>query len=393
MARLDTVDARSKLKPRAEPYWQKLSTGCVLGYRKMVAGSIGTWLARYRDAETGQRDKRSLGHFDGLPASQRFDAAKKAAEEWFEHRGKGGGVESVTVRMACERYVEHVRSGRGNAPADDLEMRFKRWVFGDKLLADLDLTKLTKTRVEAWRRSMAKTPVIVSRDMRKDPLTRPRTASSVNRDMAALRAALNFAHDAGSITTDLAWRVALRPAKNADGRRDVYLDRDQRRKLTDHANADLAAFLRGLSLLPLRPGALAALTVGHFDRRLGVLKIGQDKTGRDRKIKLPETTATELLNRCGDRPASAPLFCREVGKPWNKDAWKGPIKQAVAAAELSAGVTAYTLRHSVITDLVTGGLDLLTVAQLSGTSVAMIERHYGHLRADYAAAALARLTL
>ena len=84
---------------------------------------------------------------------------------------------------------------------------------------------------------------------------------------------------------------------------------------------------------------------------------------------------------------------REVGKPWNKDAWKGPIKQAVAAAELSTGVTAYTLRHSVITDLVTGGLDLLTVAQLSGTSVAMIERHYGHLRADYAAAALARLTL
>ncbi len=69
MARLDAVDARSKLKPRVDPYWLKLSTGCVLGYRKMVAGSIGTWLARYRDAETGQRDKRSLGHFDGLPAS------------------------------------------------------------------------------------------------------------------------------------------------------------------------------------------------------------------------------------------------------------------------------------------------------------------------------------
>ncbi len=51
------------------------------------------------------------------------------------------------------------------------------------------------------------------------------------------------------------------------------------------------------------------------------------------------------------------------------------------------------MRHSVITDLVTGGLDLLTVAQLSGTSVAMIEKHYGHLRADHAAAALAGLTL
>lgn len=44
--------------------------------------------------------------------------------------------------------------------------------------------------------------------------------------------------------------------------------------------------------------------------------------------------------------------------------------------------------HCVITDLVTNGLDLLTVAQLSGTSIAMIERHNRLLRTDHAAAAL-----
>jgi hypothetical protein len=48
----------------------------------------------------------------------------------------------------------------------------------------------------------------------------------------------------------------------------------------------------------------------------------------------------------------------------------------------------YTMRHSVISDLVHDGLDLLTVAQISGTSVAMIERHYGHLRGDVAAGRL-----
>jgi site-specific recombinase XerD len=65
----------------------------------------------------------------------------------------------------------------------------------------------------------------------------------------------------------------------------------------------------------------------------------------------------------------------------------------VQVAELPAETTAYTLRHSVISDLVHGGLDLLTVAQISGTSVAMIEKHYGHLRSDVAAEALARLAL
>jgi hypothetical protein len=33
------------------------------------------------------------------------------------------------------------------------------------------------------------------------------------------------------------------------------------------------------------------------------------------------------------------------------------------------------------------------VAQISGTSVRMIEKHYGHLRRDHAAAALAGLAL
>ena len=147
-----------------------------------------------------------------------------------------------------------------------------------------------------------------------------------------------------------------------------------------------------MSSVPLRPGALAALRVGHFDPKLSVLTIGQDKAGKDRKIKLPPVTATFFGNLCENQPATAPIFRQEDGQAWNKDAWKKPIKIAATAAGL-LNVTAYTLRHSVITDLVTGGLDLLTVALLSGTSVAMIERHYGHLRADHAAAALAKLTL
>lgn len=392
MTALGIVQAREKLRPQHEPHWLKLSTGCYLGFRKLTPASTGTWLARYRD-ENGKQQKRSLGEFGEMPPSQRYDVAKRFAEEWFEHLGKGGSTEHVTVRTACARYVKHVSADRGAKPADDLEMRFKRWVYSDKSLAEMDLTKLTKTRVEAWRKAMAKTPVTVNRDKRDVPITRPRAASSVNRDMAALRAALNFAHDAGSVTSDSAWRVALRPIKNADGRRDVYLDRQQRRALIAKAAPDLAVLLRGLSLVPLRPGALAALTVDRYDSRLAVLTIGKDKAGRDRRIKLPEATAHLFAEQCKDRPPLDPLLCREDRKPWNKDAWKGPIKAAAASADLPPTVTAYTIRHSVITDLVTGGLDLLTIAQLSGTSVAMIEQHYGHLQADVAAAALARLAL
>jgi len=108
---------------------------------------------------------------------------------------------------------------------------------------------------------------------------------------------------------------------------------------------------------------------------------------------LPPATLAFFAEQCRDKLPGAPLFARADGKAWDKDAWKKPVKAAVAAAGLPAATTAYTLRHSVITDLVGAGLDVLTVARLSGTSVAMIERHYGHLRADAAAAALATLAL
>ena len=134
--------------------------------------------------------------------------------------------------------------------------------------------------------------------------------------------------------------------------------------------------------------------MASFDKRLGVLTIGKDKA----RPGSPHQAAREhrppfFAERIKDKIAAAPLLARADGKAWDKDAWKKPIKAAVMAAELPANITAYAMRHSAITDLVTGGLDLLTVAQLSGTSVAMIERHYGHLRADHAAAALATLAL
>ena len=183
------------------------------------------------------------------------------------------------------------------------------------------------------------------------------------------------------------------PVKNADKRRELYLERAQRRTFIEKAPPDLGLFLRGLALLPLRPGALAALKVGDFDSHLKVLRIGKDKNGQERKIKLPDMTATLFAETSRSKLPGAALVSRANGKAWDKDAWKWPVKAAAEAAELPAGTTAYTLRHSVVSDLVHDGLDLLTVAQISGTSVAMIERHYGHLRSDVAAGALARLVL
>jgi integrase len=195
------------------------------------------------------------------------------------------------------------------------------------------------------------------------------------------------------VTTDQAWAEPLKPVPGADRSRGVYLDRQQRAALIQKAPADLSRLLKALSLVPLRPGALAALTVSSLDKRLATLTIGKDKEGADRRIVLPPATLAFFVEQTKDKLPSEPLFARADGKAWDKDSWKGPVRGAAAAAELPDTVTAYALRHSVITDLVGAGLDVLTVGRLSGTSVAMIEKHYGHLRSEAAAAALASLAL
>lgn len=146
-------------------------------------------------------------------------------------------------------------------------------------------------------------------------------------------------------------------------------------------------------MIPLRPGALASLTCGDFDNCLNVLSVGKDKAGQDRKIMVPDAIAQLFSKRSAIADPSAPLLARADGLAWGKDSWKWPLKDAAKRAGLPDTTTAYTLRHSIITDLVHSGLDLLTVAQISGTSVAMIEKHYGHLRGTIAAAALAKFVL
>jgi integrase len=254
---------------------------------------------------------------------------------------------------------------------------------------NVELAKLTREHLDKFRRRLMAAPVKID----KAGSLRERSKDTVNRDMAALRGALNRALSDRLVTTDFAWREPLKAYKNVSKRRGLYLDREQRRSFIDHAPEDLAAFLTGLSILPLRPGALAALTVADYDCRLQVLRIGTDKSGADRKIKLPPATGRLFEQAGSNRPPTAPLLARADGLAWNKDSWKKLLKEAAKSAGLPLQTSAYTLRHSVITDLVHDGLDLLTVAQISGTSVAMIEKHYGHLRSEVATEALARLVL
>lgn len=384
MVDLSRVKERDSLKPQREPYWQRLGVGRFIGYRPSAKREgCGTWIARAYDEDTQRYRLKALGDYGREASNFRFGLAKNDAEGWCDQVARGGELRIDTVGDACRRY-----SHRGG----DISARFERRVFGDPI-AKVQLRKLRKSDVESWRVRLEQAPALVSRAKDKPPLTRPRSAASINRDMATLRAALNQAYAKGDVSSSAPWREALRPIRNADRQRTKYLDRAQRRLILESLPPDASAFFRTMCLLPLRPGAAAQLKVSDFELRTRQLTIGRDKNGRPRQILLSTPAAEHLAAQTADKLPSAILLSRANGQPWTKESWKIPLKDAVEASGLESGITAYTLRHSVISDLVTDGLSLLAVAQISGTSVQMIERHYGHLNDEVAAMALSRLAI
>lgn len=412
---LNFVRTRNKLKPRREPYWHRVQKGCYLGFRKVSKDTDGTWLARAYMSTDGQQKYHPLGDFSQHPDFERFDKALEKANEWFSHIGKGGSPDVFTIRDACDRYVKHLRRNGQDETALDAEQRFKRYVLEVQSFADLELRKATPMHFEQWRDRMMARPTeqgLRSGGKRKkskaeleraaaraaEVAKRVRAKSTLNRDMTSFRAALNLALEDGLVTTNFAWKGKLKPLDNVERSRELYIDAKERRELVGACPPDAAKFFSVLNVLPLRPGALAKLTVGNYERRLKVLTIGPDVQGRatdknhaPRSISLPPAISVLFDRAVRSRLPYLPLFPRENGKAWNSDSWKVPMKAAVEAANLPKGTTVYTIRHSVITDLVIGGLNLLTVAQLAGTSIAMIEKHYGHLVKPAAEAALAQL--
>jgi len=371
---LARVAERGRLKVRRDPYWQRLTEGRYVGLRRISADTPGTWHARYYDGE--KYHHRALGDFALLDERARYDAAKAAAEAFFRQLDLGGTTEKMSVKQACEAYCEHLKQANSEAASKDNAGRFTRLVYSDPL-ARVELAKLKRPHVQAWRdRLLAKRP----------------SRGAFNRDATALKAALNLALDRDHIATDHAWRVVLKPFENATKRRTLYLDRAARRKLIEKSPAEVQPLLRTLALLPMRVGEVASLKVEHLDLRNKVLSVPTGKTA-PREIPLGDEAFAHLKACAARKLPSAWLVARADGRQWDRFTWRDMIREGVVAAKLPRATSAYTFRHSTITDLLTAGLDTLTVARISGTSLAMIEKHYGHLRLEHARDALQKLRL
>lgn len=371
---ITTVGGRKRLDPRREPYWHRISTGNFLGFRKLDDGT-GTWIARHRD-DAGKQNYRALGDF------QRFDEAEKKAREWFA-QCEGGSPEVVTVAEACRRYVKDRLTVKGEATAEDAEGRFRRFVY-DAPIGKLELPSLRTVHLTDWRNGLVDVD-----EEDDDPDAERKAKDSANRNLATLKAALNMAYRMGLVSSTAQWD-RVESFQMVGRRRERFLTVAERNKLIDAASPALTRLLLAVLETAARPGELASATVGDLDPA-GLLSV-DGKTGQ-RVIPLSPKALAHLKSCAGSRPMDARLLTRPDGNPWTRFDWRDEMKEARKTAGLPDDVVLYNLRHVAISEMLIGGVDLMSVARIAGTSVAMIQRHYGHLVKDEIVAKLAQIKM
>lgn len=363
--KIDTPTKRLRLPVRREPYWHKAQARGYLGFRRTPDG--GTWVARWRD-DKGKQHYRALRLATIAPEAA-FDEASRAARDWFK-QASAGAVALHTVGDAASRYVEALRLRRGEAAARDAQGRIDRVVLPK--LKDRPLDRLSTHELEAWLHALIPAG-------HEEEATRKAKAGA-NRNLVTLKALLNHAWRTGRVGSNSAWRK-VQAFGNTRRARDVFLTPDQRRRLLDRTKGAFRNLAEAGLLTGARYGELAALTVADFDRAGKRLDIRKGKTG-PRTVPLSNAAVSLFASLAKSKLPTAFLLTKDDGTPWKHSDQDEPMREAAKAAKLPKATVFYTLRHTFIASAITGGVDIHTVAKITGTSVRMIEEHYGKLLQD-----------
>ena len=142
---------------------------------------------------------------------------------------------------------------------------------------------------------------------------------------------------------------------------------------------------------------LTAARVGDFQRQTRQLLLGNHKRSKTlkepvaRRIALNDTALPIITRLCEGRPADDHIFARPSGRPWNRNILSHRFQAIRERTGIRDEITIYSFRHLWISEMLMAGVDVLLVARMAGTSVAMVERVYGHFRNQTYQDAQARL--
>lgn len=365
---IDTITKRRDLKIRREPYWHKLRIGQYLGFRK--SENSETWIARKR-TEQGKQKYNSLGSLDTLIT---FEAAQDAALEWFKLEEQADLEQAdpeqdprYTIKQAVADYVSHLKIENGEKSSKAVKQSLEKHLVPK--LGDVELARLTAAQLKRWRDRMVK---------EGDPEIVRRSKDTSNRVLSMTKAALNLAFRSGVVGSDTAWR-RVQAFKGVGANRKLFLTDEQVAELLNAAGGSFRTLLKAAVLTGARYSELAGARVADLDKINGSLHLS-GKTG-PRDCYLSDDALAFFKQQSKSKLPDAFLLTRDDGSTWGKSHQHRPMKEAVLSATLPAETVFYSLRHYHISKALLAHIPAQVIAENCGTSIRMLEKHYGKFMA------------
>lgn len=211
---------------------------------------------------------------------------------------------------------------------------------------------------------------------------------------------INFAVKQGRLSGNPI-RGVEKPSMTTRGE-ECYLTKEFRNLVVEHAYGDFKFVVSIINSTGARPVEIEMAEAHNFNRDLKALVYNWNtkkgyvwknakKTKKNRTVFLSDEQAEMVAKKVVERPTGK-LFRTKTGADfdaaqrhgrWAKILKKKPVSDhMIEKCMIRKHVIPYSFRHSYITDWLLTGRSIKVCADLCGTSVAMIERTYGHLQID-----------
>ncbi|HET7315978.1 MAG TPA: tyrosine-type recombinase/integrase [Sphingomicrobium sp.] len=386
--RLETRNARERLRQSRRPYWRTISIGCHIGYYRGSRG--GTWIARCRQKGAKGYFQKSLGEADDLREANgvtilSFSQAQARARDWFDEvfKARHGRPDRYTVGDALDDYLERF-TGKSLEKTRHTIERHIRPVLGNCPVCELTTAELTRFQCElATRRSVYRANRKGEAKPRPDDGDSARRGkANSNRIFTPLKAALNRAFNEGKVPDDTAWR-RVKPFRKVSVARIRYFTRAEVDALLTAAEPWFRAVIQGALFTGARWSEIFQMKVRDVDLRSGTLLFPETKGGRPRYVHLTDDGIRFFARHCAGKQLNDPVFVNQHGRCLGPSHQIRPMKMTC----LKAGVDAagfHILRHTYGSTLAMAGVPLAVIADALGHADERITRkHYAHLSPSY----------
>ena len=312
---------------------------CKCGYNVQKTGSKNYWIEYYLE---GNRTRERIGR-SKQAAENRLREVQTAKAEGRNIRKNKNSL--ITLGNLRDWYLD-LSEVKQRRSFSSIKKCLRICVDG---IGDIPVSQLTQNRLELFRKKR-----LTEISERKG---RPVKPSTVNRDVANLRAMLNKALDHSKIESNLIGWIKQLEENNV---RERVLSPEEFETLYLHCPASLKGLVMIAYYLPMRQAEIMNLTWQEIDLKTGFIRLGGERTKNKTGRVIPLHPRIVDFFKSFPRPIHGGYIFGQ-SRRFNRKAFN----KAVEAAGIN-DFTFHDLRHCAINNLRLAGNDHYTIKQASG---------------------------